>query len=217
MRQSRHTIVTRRQHDAPMSWTVDGISEVALDERLEVLVVADLVECPPGTGAVNLADLLVRAAHMPGLSLQFLSSNSSASSMPLTAEDSIDLSMVRLSNGARTVRSMLKTYQRHYGAVLRVCGRVVSLSSFGRLPEPEPEPDFIEGSEARRIFATDRPGNDSALREVAISGLAVSIGNVAPFASIKVDPVGGFVDLLDAIVNLREIEYGIRAPVRAYV
>ena len=51
---------------------------------------------------------------------------------------------------------------------------------------------------------------------MAIYGLAVSIGNAAPFASVKVDPVGGFVSLLDALVNLREIEFGIRAPKRAF-
>jgi hypothetical protein len=180
------------------------------------LVIADLVEGPRGTGAVDLADLLVRAAHMPGLSLQFLSSNSSASTMPLTAEDSVDLSMVRLSTGAKKVRSMLKTYQRHRGAVLSVNNRIVTLSAFGRLPEPTPEPDFIDSREACRIFATDRPGHESALKEVAIDGLAVSIGNVAPFAGIKVDPVGGFVSLLDALVTLREIEYGIRTPVQAF-
>lgn len=199
-----------------MSWMLDQISDVAREERVEVLVIADLVEGPRGSGAVDLADLLVRAAHLPGLSLQFLSSNSSASTMPLTAEDSVDLTMVRLSTGAKKVRSMLTTYQRHRGAVLSVNKRIVSLSAFGRLPEPTAERDFIESGEACRIFATDRPGHESALKEVAIYGLAVSIGNAAPFASIKVEPVGGFVSLLDAIVNLREIEYGIRAPKRAY-
>jgi hypothetical protein len=154
---------------------------------------------------------------MPGLRVQFLSSNASASTMPLTAEDSVDLTTVRLSAGAKKVRSMLMTYQRHCGAVLGVSDRVVTLSAFGRLPEPVPEPDFIDGREARRIFATDQAGHESALREVAIDGLAVSIGNVAPFASVKVDPIGGFVSFLDALVSLREIEYGIRPPSRAFV
>jgi len=198
-----------------MSWRLDQISDIALEDRVEVLVIADVVEGPHGSGAVDLADLLVRAAHMPGLSLQFLSSNSSASAMPLTAKDSMDLATVRLSTGSRRVRSMLKTYQRHCGAVLSVRERIVTLSAFGRLPDPIPEPDFIDGPDAHRIFATDQPGHDSALREVAISGLAVSIGSVAPFATIKVDPAGGFVALLDEIVTLREIEYGIRAPMRA--
>ena len=197
-----------------MSWTVAQISDCALAERVEVLVVADLVEGPHGSGAVNLADLLVRAAHMPGLSLQFLSSNSSASTMPLTAEDSVDLAMVRLSTGARKVRSMLGAYQRHCGAVLCANERVVTLSAFGRLPEPPPEPDFIDGRDVHRVFATDRAGHEGALKEVAITGLSVSIGDVEPFASIKVDPIGGFAALLDAIVSLREIEYGIRAPMQ---
>jgi hypothetical protein len=200
-----------------MSWLLEQIADVALEERVEVIVVADLVEARHGSRAVNLADLLVRAAHMPGLSLQFLSSSSSASTMPLTAEDSVDLAMVRLSAGAKRVRSMLQTYQRHCGAVLRVNERIVTLSAFGRLPEPSPEPDYIDGRELRRIFATDRAGHDGALKEVAINGLAVSIGSVAPFASIKVDPIGGFVSLLDEIVNLREIEYGIRKPMRSFV
>jgi hypothetical protein len=195
---------------------LDEISDVAQSDRVEVLVVADLVEGAHGTGAVDLADLLVRAAHLPGLSLQFLSRNSSASTMPVTSQDSIDLAMVRLSAGARRVRSMLRTYQRHCGAVLLVEQRVVTLSAFGRLPEPTPELDFIEASGVRRVFATDQPGYDRALREVAIDGLAVSIGGVAPFATIKVDPVGGFVSLLDEIVSLREIEYGVRAPIRRF-
>jgi hypothetical protein len=197
-----------------MSWVLEEITDVALDERVEIVVLADLVEAPAGSGAVNLADLLVRAAHMPGLSLQFFSRNSSASTMPLTSKDSVDLTMVRLSAGATKVSAMLRTYQRHRGAVLSVSQRFVTLSAFGRLPEPTPEPDFVDSHEASRVFATDRP---DTLRDIAINGLTVSIGNVAPFANVTVEPIGGFVSLLDAIVSLREIEYGIRTPVRAFV
>lgn len=187
-----------------MSWLFDQLAELSCADRVEVVIGFDLGQRTDERGSIDVAELLVRAARLPGTSMVLLPAHPNTSTLPLEGVHHIEAEMTESSVLVIMVGEMLKAHGRHGGVVLRFEQGRFTLEQSGRPPDRDCRDIDSDGCEnfgwivARGVSNAHRD-----LAEIDPPALRISVG-LNPKANVKIEDTSGFVSLLDAFVTLRE-------------
>jgi hypothetical protein len=207
-RWSRRTTWQRlpRLGGVPMSWLFDQLTELAIADRVDVVVGVDVAHLPSKPGSIDVAELVERAARLPKTTLLLLPTEVEDPTLPLDGAEAVDLSTMQPTSRSQTVARMLSHHGCHCGAVLRAGEGRMSLEPYGRLPERDRiAADLTTRGTAAWMFATQDPSPIvDSIDEAPPAGLRISIGNLHPTSNVMIADATSFVSLLDALVTLRE-------------
>ncbi len=199
-----------------MSWLFDRLCAVAVADRVEVVVAAD-VTAPAWH---DLADVLVRAAALPQVTSWVVPTRprprpADVAGSPRAA---IDLDGREHAAAMAIVRDVLDDATTR-GAMVRLAGSSVE----HRPGEPRID-DLVRAiverdraaardapGEIRWLFATDQAGCTDLFERLTARDLGIAVGGLDPAASVKVDDGPGVVSIVDALVTLRQFAFGADA------
>lgn len=191
-----------------MSWLFDRLCELAGADQVEVVIAADTSAAFPPDDSSEFADLLLRASQIPQLAVWVVPSQPTDRSCAERC-DSVELDVLGVDEARLAIRSLLARQQDNDGASLHVECETVRMNPthvgndvFAALSADAP-PGL------RRLFATDRAGHADLFRHLGSSGLGVSIGGVDPHAAVEVPNLIGLTSIVDALVTLRYLAFGV--------
>lgn len=232
-RQARHTFLTRpgqhqglcstwissgaklRPHAAAaspavtdVSWLFDRLAELAIADRVEVVVGLDIAQHVAEPGSIDVAELIVRAARLASTTMLLLPIHPNETALALERAQVVDLETTDRGSLGAMVAEMLAAQRRHCGAVVRVESGRLSLEPYGRLPDRERRGiDSDDSGTGCWIFVREDSTAHLDLDELGPPALRISIGSLDPNANVTIRDASGFVSLLDAFVTLREFAF----------
>jgi hypothetical protein len=183
-----------------MSWLFDRLCEVAIADRVSVVLAATPDVSAGSDEAGDLVEVMLRVARVPQLSLTLLPEGVGAPVELGPVVRSIDVEDGDPATSLSRVAELLDEQRSSTGLVLVVRGTVVGLHQVGS--------EASSNEDVLMVYATDRADEAGLLRSAGVRGLSIAIGGLDPDAQVKVESFLGVVSIVDALVTLRMFAFG---------
>ncbi|MEZ5249488.1 MAG: hypothetical protein R2713_09850 [Ilumatobacteraceae bacterium] len=183
-----------------MSWLFDRLCEIAVADRVEVVIAAQ----PAPSDIGDLAEVLARVALVPQVDATVLPAGCVPVSPLGPALRFVDLDELPPGATAMAVERLVRDALDQADAV-RLRGSLLELRPTDRSPGTTAA---LADPLVSVVVATDLPTTGEVLRAVERRGLAIAVGGVDPDAQVKMDTFTGVVSIVDALVTLRGFAFG---------
>ena len=190
-----------------MSWLFDRLCLLAAADHVEIIIDAATVDEPRRDDSNDLADVLLRAAHVPQLTVWMLAPTVDVSAPPGSYE-TVDLEALDGPSAQHEVRRLLAARDGSNDLALHIRADTISLVPSHRAAHELLGIATGAAVDVRRLFATDQPGYTDMFERLKQHGLGIAIGGVDPQATVQVSDVMGAVSIVDALVTLRSFAFG---------
>lgn len=183
-----------------MSWLFDRLCEIAVADRVEVVIAAQ----PAPRDIGDLAEVLARVAQVPQVDATVLPAGCAPGTPLGPALRTIDLDDVPTGATAVAVERLLRDALDR-GDAVRLRGALLELRPADRSPGTTAA---LADPLVSVVVATDQPSAGDVLRAIERRGLGIAVGGVDPDAQVKMDTFTGVVSIVDALVTLRSFAFG---------
>lgn len=188
-----------------MSLLFDRLCELAVAERVEVVIFCDTTE-RTNDGSLSIAEVLARAAAAPQLGVTILPITAAAPLKSLARNEFHCIDVREAGDAINAIQRMTITHRRRNDAVIVARDNTVALQVGNSL---EFDIDrWSQETNTKWVVVSDKPDFRGMFERLTRRGLGVAVGGAETDAGIRVDDLPGVVAIVDALVTLRTAAFG---------